>query len=90
MRKLHWIAALAVALNASISSTASFAISAELAKKCNALKAAAFPPRIPSNPAAGSEKGTGRDEIAFFNKCIANDGKVDTAAPPGPAADDKR
>ncbi|MGY8662692.1 hypothetical protein Q3C01_10020 [Bradyrhizobium sp. UFLA05-109] len=36
-----------------------------------------FPPREPGNPAAGSTKGTGRDQQAFFNKCVANEGKVD-------------
>jgi hypothetical protein len=53
------------------------AITAELAKKCQALTTKAFPPRVPGNPAAGSAKGTGRDQINYYNKCVANDGKVE-------------
>jgi hypothetical protein len=53
------------------------AITAELAKKCQTLTAAAFPPRVVGNPAAGSAKGSGKDVQAFFNKCIKNDGSVD-------------
>jgi hypothetical protein len=36
-----------------------------------------FPPRESGNPAAGSTKGSGRDQQAFFNKCVANGGKID-------------
>lgn len=57
------------------------AITAEVARKCNALTAKQFPPREPGNPAAGSAKGSGRDQRAFFNKCVANGGKVDDNAP---------
>jgi hypothetical protein len=53
------------------------AVSAEVARKCTALMAKQFPPREPGNPAAGSAKGSGRDQRAFFNKCGANGGKVD-------------
>ena len=53
--------------------------SVEIAKKCNALTSKAFPPREVGNPAAGSAKGTGRAERAYFRKCVANGGKV--AAP---------
>lgn len=53
------------------------AITAELAKKCNALTAKQFPPREPGNPAAGSAKGSGRSQHEYFNKCVANGGKVD-------------
>ena len=55
------------------------AVSVEIAKKCNALTAKAFPPREVGNPAAGSAKGTGRAERAYYRKCVANGGKV--AAP---------
>jgi hypothetical protein len=51
--------------------------SAELAKKCDALTAKAFPPIEPGNPAAGSTKGSGLDAQSYFRKCIANDGRVD-------------
>ncbi|GLR91074.1 hypothetical protein GCM10007857_77900 [Bradyrhizobium iriomotense] len=53
------------------------AVTAEVARKCSALMTKQFPPREPGNPAAGSAKGTGRDQQAFFNKCVANGGKVD-------------
>ena len=53
-----------------------FAITAELARKCQALTAKAFPPRERGNPAAGSAKGSGRDQQAYYGKCVENDGKV--------------
>jgi hypothetical protein len=59
------------------------AVTAELAKKCNALTAKAFPPRVIGNPAAGSAKGSGRDQLAYFNKCIANGGNPDDDARKG-------
>jgi hypothetical protein len=57
------------------------AVTAQLAKKCQALTAKAFPPRVPGNPAAGSAKGTGRSERDYFNKCLANGGNMDDDAP---------
>ena len=57
------------------------AVSAQLAKKCQALTAKAFPPRVPGNPAAGSAKGTGQSQRDYFNKCVANGGKMDDDAP---------
>ena len=59
-----------------LSGQAASAISAEVAKKCNALTDKQFPPREVGNPAAGSAAGTGRDQRLFFNKCVANGGKV--------------
>jgi hypothetical protein len=53
------------------------AVTAEVAKKCKKLTDAAYPPREPGNPAAGSAKGTGRIQRDYFNKCLANDGKID-------------
>lgn len=53
------------------------AITAELAKTCKALTTKRFPPREVANPAAGSAKGSGRDQTSYFNKCIANNGKMD-------------
>jgi hypothetical protein len=52
-------------------------ITVELAKKCHALTDKAFPPRVIGNPAAGSAKGSGKDEQAYFSKCVKNGGKVD-------------
>jgi hypothetical protein len=57
--------------------TGASAITAELAKKCELLMAKAYPPRQAGNPAAGSTKGTAQDQRAYFNKCVANDGKMD-------------
>jgi hypothetical protein len=53
------------------------AISVEVAKKCNALTAKAFPPRQVGNPAAGVAGGTGGSQRDYFNKCVANGGKMD-------------
>jgi hypothetical protein len=52
------------------------AVGVELARKCNALTAKAFPPRVVGNPAAGSAKGTGADQRAYYKKCVENDGKM--------------
>ncbi|TPQ27245.1 hypothetical protein C2U70_30865 [Bradyrhizobium guangdongense] len=56
---------------------AASAITAELARTCKALTSKQFPPREPGNPAAGSTKGSGRDQQAYFDKCVANGGRVE-------------
>jgi hypothetical protein len=53
------------------------AITVEVAKQCQVLTDKAFPPRQIGNPASGSAKGTAQDQRAYFNKCVANGGKVD-------------
>jgi len=53
------------------------AVTVEVAKKCNALMAKAYPLREPGNPAAGSAKGTGRSQRDYFSKCVANGGKME-------------
>jgi len=55
------------------------AITAEVAKTCNAQLNKQFPPRQIGNPASGSAKGTVQVQRDFFNKCVANGGKVDGA-----------
>jgi len=55
------------------------AISADVAKKCGALKTKAFPPRVPGNPAAGSAKGSGLEAQDYFQKCVANGGQPPVA-----------
>jgi hypothetical protein len=55
----------------------SSAVTADVAKKCDALVAKAFPPREVGNPAAGSAKGTPQTVQDYFKKCLANGGKVD-------------
>jgi len=76
---LVWIAV------GSISGVAS-AATAEVAKKCEALTAKAYPPRVPGNPAAGSAKGTAQAERSYYRNCIAHSGSIaaetDSAAPP--------
>ena len=69
------IALVLVALGASPNRAS--AVTVEVARKCEALTAKAFPPREPGNPAAGSAKGTGREQREYFNKCLANGGKMD-------------
>jgi len=54
------------------------AISAEVAKKCQILREKQFPPREPGNPASGSAKGSSKDQIEFFKKCVANGGNMDS------------
>jgi len=56
---------------------AASAITAEVARACDAAVAKAFPPRQVGNPAAGSAKGSGKDQREYFQKCVANNGKVD-------------
>jgi hypothetical protein len=55
--------------------------SAELAKKCAALTAKAFPPRVVGNPAAGSTKGNGPSQQLYFNECVAKGGEVGELGP---------
>ena len=74
--------ALAVLVCIAVAPNAS-AVTAEVAKKCSALTAKAFPPRVPGNPAAGSAKGTGQAERDYFNKCVANGGNMDTPSSKG-------
>jgi hypothetical protein len=54
------------------------AISVEVARKCDALAAKAFPSRVPGNPAAGLEKGTPQAEREYFRKCLQSGGRMDT------------
>ena len=57
------------------------AVTAEVAKKCSALTAKIFPPRVIGNPGAGSTKGNGLAEQAYFKKCVASGGKVEDDDP---------
>ncbi len=53
----------------------------EVARKCAALTAEAYPPRVIGNPAAGSASGTGLAEQTYYQKCVANGGNMDKPAP---------
>ena len=58
------------------------AITADIARKCGELADKAYPPRVPGNPAAGHLNGTSQDVQDYFNKCVANGGRVpDRQAP---------
>ncbi len=52
------------------------AVAAEVARKCAALTAKAYPPRVVGNPAAGSAKGSGLSQQEYFKRCVANGGDV--------------
>jgi hypothetical protein len=54
------------------------AATAEVAKKCSALMAKEFPPRVIGNPAAGSTKGTPEDQRKYFRQCVENGGNMGT------------
>jgi hypothetical protein len=65
------------------------AVTVEVAKKCDALTAKAFPPRVAGNPAAGSANGTPRAQLDYFKKCVANAGNIEEqpareSPPPNP------
>jgi hypothetical protein len=53
--------------------------SAEIARRCDALTAKAFPPREPGNPAAGTTNATGLEVQTYFKKCVANGGRMDNS-----------
>jgi hypothetical protein len=55
-------------------STVASALTAEVAKKCEALRLQKYPPRVPGNPAAGSAAGDARAQQSYFNQCTANGG----------------
>jgi hypothetical protein len=56
------------------------AVTVEVARKCNALTAKAYPPRVIGNPAAGSANGTRPAERSYYQKCVANGGNMDKPA----------
>ena len=57
------------------------AVTAELAKRCSALTAKVFPPRVLGNPGAGSAKGSCLDEQAYVRRCLASGGKIGDDTP---------
>jgi hypothetical protein len=52
------------------------AVSEEIARKCSALTAKAFPAREIGNPAAGSAKGTATEQRNYFRRCLAKQGNI--------------
>lgn len=87
VKNLRTLVGLAAALTLAVPATAS-AITAEVARACDAAVAKAFPPRQIGNPAAGSAKGTAKDQRDYFQKCVSNNGKVDNA--PAEASKDSK
>ena len=87
VRNMRRLLGLACVLTLAAPATAS-AITAEVARACDAALAKAFPPKQIGNPAAGSLKGTAKDKREYFQKCVANNGKVDDA-PAEPSKDSK-
>jgi hypothetical protein len=83
LAKLNCGPALAAAICIALGSMtiSASAITIEVAKKCGALTAKAYPPRVPGNPAAGSANGTGQASQAYFRKCVANGGNIEERAP---------
>jgi hypothetical protein len=67
-------------VTAGLAPTDASAITVEVARKCNALLAKAFPPREAGNPAAGSAKGSGQSQRDYFSKCVAKGGNMDDGA----------
>jgi hypothetical protein len=65
------------------SMTSASALTVEVAKKCSALTAKAFPQRETGNPAARSDGGTGLSQHSYFQRCVSNGGNGDSAAPEG-------
>lgn len=77
MKPKYEIALIAAAwLTLPMTAHSAFAVTAEGARKCNALTAKAFPPRVPGNPAAGLTHGTGREAQEYFKKCVGGGGSM--------------
>jgi hypothetical protein len=63
------------------SMTSASALTVEVAKKCSALTAKAFPQRETGNPAARSGGGTGISQQSYFQRCVSNGDNGDSATP---------
>jgi hypothetical protein len=73
------------------SASVTSAATADVAKKCQALTAQAYPPAVPGNPAAGTATGTGTAARKYYSDCVAHGGNASAAPDPttadaGPAA----
>jgi hypothetical protein len=78
----HGIAlVLTAGLSCWLAQKSALAITAELARKCQALVDRAYPLRVPGNPAAGHTGGTSQDLLTYYNKCVANGGEVSAPQP---------
>jgi len=77
MRVISGFATVAVMIVVCNAIAPAHAISAQVARACDALVAKAFPPRQKGNPASGSAIGNAKDQRDYFNKCLANGGRID-------------
>lgn len=77
MNTKKFISAAVLFVAAGPMATGASAITAEVAKTCEMATAKAFPLRQAGNPASGSAKGSAQSQRAYYNKCVANQGKVD-------------
>lgn len=59
-----------------LGTTNAHAVTVEVARKCNALLAKKFPPRVVGNPAAGSAQGNGAAQRDYYKQCVASGGKI--------------
>ena len=78
--KFKWGAGIVLLAAVALQPTGAQAITADVAKKCNLLMEKQFPPRQPGNPAAGSSKGSAKDQRDYFKKCVDNGGNMDGTA----------
>jgi hypothetical protein len=56
--------------------TGATAIPPELARKCSALANRAYPLRASHNPASGRKHGSAQAVRDYFNRCVANGGRM--------------
>ena len=78
---LKFLTALPVLIWIGLMTIGASAETVEVARKCDALTAKAYPPRVIGNPAAGSAYGTGPSEHDYYQKCVANGGNMSAPAP---------
>jgi hypothetical protein len=78
--KSRSVSVVLICIAAGLTVNSATAVTADLARKCSGLMAKAYPPREPGNPAAGSTKGNGLAAQTYYQKCLANNGKVDDNA----------
>jgi hypothetical protein len=74
--------AVLVCIAAGTSASSASVVTAEVAKRCEALTAKAYPPLVPGNPAAGTAKGTGPAERKYYSNCVENGGNMSTEPEP--------
>ncbi len=65
------------------STTNASAVTAEVAKRCSALTAKAFPQLDTGNPASRDGEVNGLSQRSYFQKCTENRGDEDSAKPEG-------